>query len=260
MGHHVLWGDKNLMDDVPNWRPADIPQWEGALLLMNRGAMLLRALSMTQNNSALSLEEEIVIKRACWKVVLSWGDCLLLSQQLYHYRYQKREQLLWALQQVEGFPDQESLLPWYRQALHYKLYQEDLIPLNSPIAQWVQEVANRHEQIFRWFEECRFGKSNDDWAQYAQWFPKLPAPNSVSQRLKNMVNNTRYGGKPKDVSRLQWLVADPREKLMATFPLLAFSPTPQNLEWCGETLGQRWKGDTGGEWQSLVTRFHKLWH
>ncbi|MCA9470230.1 MAG: hypothetical protein KC643_32940 [Nitrospira sp.] len=260
MGHHVLWGNKGLMDDVPNWKPSDIPQWEGALLLMNRGAMLLRALSMTQNDSVLSLEEEIVIKRACWKVVLSWGDCLLLSQQLYHHRYQKRMQLLEGLHEVERFPGQEDLISWYRQALHFKLYQEDLISLNLPIGQWVRQVAGRHEQIFRWFEEGRLGKPNIDWAQYARWFPKLPSPNSVSQRIKNLLNNVWNGGMPQEFSRLKWVVADPREKLMATFPLLAFSATPKNLQWCGEALGGNWKGDHGRDWQALVTRFHTLWH
>lgn len=259
-GHQVLWGDNSLMEDVPEWKASDIPLWDGALLLMNRGAMLLRALAMTQSNLQPSLAEQTIIKTACWKAVLSWGDCLLLSQQHYHYRYQIRERQIGTMQKITGFPDQENLSFWYGQALHYKLYQEDLFPLNLPIAKWVRQIVEKHEQVFRWCEECRLGKHGFDWAHYAQWFPKLPGSNSVSQCLKNMLNNVRHSGKPQGISRLKWIVADPREKLMATFPLLAFSPTPQNLEWCGQTLGCSWRKDTGGEWQALVARFHKLWH
>ena len=258
--HRVMWGAEHVLKNIPRWKASELPLSEGTRLLLNRGAMLLVAKDLLGQTSIIKAHERQVIYTAAWKAVLSWGDCLLLKDGKYEHRYKKRDMLLRGIVSFGDMPIGQKLSSLYSKALHYKFYQEHLGSSFVEMSEWMDEIIQQHERVFRWFEENRLGTKIKDWKEYAQRFPKLPFPDSFPSRTKNIVRNVWLGGWPKMQESLKWVMADQQERLLSCFPILLFHPTLEGLSWCTQTLGLSVGNNGPASWESLVERFQKIWH
>lgn len=259
-GHYVVWGEQDILTDLPGWAPEDIPLSEGTRLLLNRGAMLLVARAILNSSNPPSANECQMILTAAWKAVLSWGDCALLKNGRYDYRYQKRKDMIHVLSSLNDIPSGETLPAFYSHAIHYKFFQENLRPQPTGIGEWLSEIIKQHERMFQWFEENRLGRTIANWNEYATWVPKLPLPGSLVGKAKNVARNILKGGWPEKPGLFKWAVADQQERLLSSFPILLFHPNPKGLAWCTQALGVSRKSAQHVSWDMLVGTFRKVWH
>ena len=254
MGHQVLLGNPRILDAVPTVTPSQIPLAEGARLLLNRGAMLLDALSrlrQQKESGEFAQDDTRRILTACWKAILSWGDCILLAQGEYHYLYRTRERAFLALSLPDGAPNSEDLKPLYQQAIRFKLFPDSTkVPLTDFEA-WVHGVVERHEGILRWFERMRLGGNFENWREYAEMrkFPLM----GPGEAIKNIVRNCLRFKTANGFRAWQWLLSHPEGRLLSTLPLL-FHTHGEQLVLAREFLGG------SGDWQDLSQRFLQAWH
>lgn len=259
-GHYVVWGEVDIVKELPRWEPQDIPWCEGTRLLLNRGAMLLVAKSIFNKSHSITQGELQTILTAAWKAVLSWGDSVLLMSGEYDYRYKKREAVIQNLSSLNEVPHGDTLSELYSQAIHYKFFQESAEIQATGIGEWLSDMIKRHEAVFQWFEEKRLGRPIANWKEYATWVPKLPLPGSLVGRAKNVVRNVWQGGWPTMHDCVKWAVADQQERLLSSFPILLFQPTSEGLAWCTQALGLSTKDARPVSWERLVGIFRKAWH
>lgn len=88
-GAAVIFGDKNILDLVPDISPEQIPTWDAVKLLCNRMAGILGAMAFSEASG-------VVVKEAAWfrvqldHMLMSCGDALLITRLRYHHHYRER--------------------------------------------------------------------------------------------------------------------------------------------------------------------------
>lgn len=143
-GHVVIYGDKDVMDILPDYDLHDLPRSEGLRLLLNRGAGLLFARQRLKQEEVSSGDRDF-IGRNLNKAILACGDVFLILRKEYSLSVRDRMTLL------EKF-DVELAEP-YRRAVQFKFLPEiySIQQLNGLL----KDVMNLfEEQCLHFFSVC----------------------------------------------------------------------------------------------------------
>lgn len=143
-GHIVIYGDKAVLNSLPDYDLHDLPRSEGLRLLLNRGAGLLFARQRLEQEDS-SVEDRDFIGRNLNKTVLACGDVFLLLRNKYCLSVKDRLALL------EEFAPE--LAEPYRRAVQFKFLPE-IYPVQK-LRILLKEVMDLFEkQCLHFFSVC----------------------------------------------------------------------------------------------------------
>ncbi|MEA2012949.1 MAG: hypothetical protein U9O87_07730, partial [Verrucomicrobiota bacterium] len=117
-GHYVIYGNKNLLKDIPDYDGKNMPISEAASLLLNRGVGLMLARNKLAKNPQKNELE--FAERNIYKALMACGDSFLISEKKFIYSYQKRQALLNDCKQ-EGIIAKYNFKKHYSDSIDYKL-------------------------------------------------------------------------------------------------------------------------------------------
>jgi len=143
-GHVVIYGDKEVLDILPDYDLHDLPRSEGLRLLLNRGAGLLFVRQRLEQEK-ISAGDRDFIGRNLNKAVLACGDVFLLLRRKYCLSVRERLALLEELAPELAAP--------YRRAVRFK-FSPEIYPVQK-LHELRQEVMNLFEkQCLHFFSVC----------------------------------------------------------------------------------------------------------
>ena len=134
-GHIVIYGDKEVLNVLPDYDLHDLPSSEGLRLLLNRGAGLL-FVRQRFGQEKISVEDRDFIGRNLNKAVLACGDVFLILRKKYCLSVKDRLVLLEKLN--------AELAESYRRAVDFKF---------SPETYSIQELRKQGEDVMNLFEK-----------------------------------------------------------------------------------------------------------
>jgi hypothetical protein len=122
-GHKVIYGDKNILDNLPLYSIGNLPTTEALNLMLNRGVGLMLAGERLKNKKP-SQEDNEFIERNIFKAIMAAGDIFLMSEKNYSYSYVDR------LNSIESFKDdpillEDGFIDYYKMSINYKLQPEN---------------------------------------------------------------------------------------------------------------------------------------
>ncbi|MFA6716661.1 MAG: hypothetical protein WCS27_14870 [Victivallaceae bacterium] len=143
-GHRVVYGDKDVMRYLPDFELNDLPRMEGLQLLLNRGAGMLLAKRLLEEN-ADSPKDLDFIGRNLYKAALACGDVFLLVQKQYCLSLPER---LARLKEHGGKKADPHDVDLYEKAAEFKL---------SPRIFTMPELLELQNSVMALYEKnCRY--------------------------------------------------------------------------------------------------------
>lgn len=245
-GHRLVWGDA-AAGEFPRFDPRDLPLDEAILLLTNRGSsLLLRAAGRGRPGPPQSVSVHDATD--AMKLVLAWGDTLLLRARQYTVSYRDRLSRLEELDDAGPFGDEVKR--WYRRAVEFKLSPDP----QAVSPEDVEGVARLHGRFLEWFESTRHGPVRS-WAQYAS--PGVHKLRRVLPSARMLAKHSLRLGVPRDLTNLRFHVAPTYERLVSVLPLLLLSEDPSDWKSAAHLLNSPERG--GQHWESTARRYLALW-
>ncbi len=255
-GHHVLWGDLNILARMPEYDKTDVPLSEGAALLRNRGNCLLEnrmALEVGQNYRE---DERRKFIRHIFKATIGYGDAVLIAKGWYDTSYATKLERIINLD-IQEVPRAELLKAIYKEAAEFRFEPNYAKYMERDYTDWLMSVLSVLEPIHLWFEKQRLGVEELTWqTQYhqvtAEGFGTLEGP---LKRVRDFLINFReFGALDALGDRGWWFLRHPRDRMLAAFPALLYRPA--DWEWKKEInplLGVR------GDWIDAARRYQELY-
>ena len=119
-GSRVIYGDKEILDNVPKFKSSKISLKEAETLYFTRLYTFIG--SITENNFVIGVKDENArfFRNQMAKAILAVVDSLLLIKGEYHYSYKKRGSLI-----QQFYPDKKDLIKMAKWALSEKLNPKD---------------------------------------------------------------------------------------------------------------------------------------
>jgi hypothetical protein len=158
-GSQVIYGDKSVLDKIPNYEPEDVPLWEGIRLLFNRMAGMLGGLSIEYFSRQLSIKEKRYLINQINHLIIAWIDVLNLSKSRYSHSYQEKLEIfreLYHLKFKELFLD-NNLLRYAEKAIKFKLTPSYDI-WDRDLLQELFSVIDITKDIYVYGMECYLNK------------------------------------------------------------------------------------------------------
>lgn len=153
-GHKVVWGNKHILENMPDYPADKIPLSEGARLLLNRGKLLLDIKVRIAQPEPLSEEERLRFLKFIYKVWLALGDCALLAEHRYDISYQvKREHIA----SVGDMPGRTTIVGKYMAAIELKEWGDYQELLGTDIRASYLEVRDVFREFFPWYRTHHAG-------------------------------------------------------------------------------------------------------
>ncbi len=118
-GSRVIYG-KDVLKEMPEYKPTDIPPWEGLVLLFNRIASLIYGCPLASNDAKFIIEQ-------CVKGILGSCEALLVLCKEYHHSYEIRNKIfkkVYSKNFPELYRDIPYLTEYYDKATRFKLYPD----------------------------------------------------------------------------------------------------------------------------------------
>lgn len=140
-GHQQIFGDRDVLQELPRLLPEELPPVEGIRLFLNRGAGLLFAAQRILAESGMTAKQRDFAVRNLHKAVLGCADGLLLTQHRYCWKSSERLQEL----NKSGLPFAGELAEAYAQALAFKA---------QPRPDTESDLLQRCEQIRLLWRRC----------------------------------------------------------------------------------------------------------
>lgn len=175
-GHHVIWGNSEVLAVLPEFASTDVPQEESLKLLLHRGVALWQAME-----AGFSLSDPWKDPRwnpllmAMYNAVIAVGDALLLLIHCYHYSYQERVGILKSyLQQARHLPEASMLIYLFNEAVQYRLSPSDYrnLPVEFLIGK-LEIVKKIFLDYFFYSLQCVYQSPPLHLHNYAQWLKSL---------------------------------------------------------------------------------------
>lgn len=231
--HKVIWGNPEILQQLPEFPAAEVPPEETFKLLLNRGVELWQAIE-----AGFPLVDPWKDPRwsplllAIYNAIIAIGDSLLILAHCYHSSYQERVQILKSyLQQEPHLPEAPMLAYLYPEAVQYRLSPSDY--RNLPVELMIGKLEVVRKIFLEYFFHGlqRFYHSpalNCD--NYPQWVIGLRThPPHWRQSLANLCQN-RDWFKPWQLWS-GWNLHPPHLRFLLCLPYLlapnSLSPGPE---------------------------------
>ena len=217
-GHHVLIGDGDILQGLPDYDVSRPPLEEAARLFMNRGVGLLMADRLLKENPAVTGEDHEFVVRNIFKALLAAGDAVLFVDENYSPSYVERKRRFDA-HDLAGIPQADALRAGYEAAMAFKLRPTHDQATGEALVQWHRDVVALFGDIFLWFEQKRLKRPELTWAEYQAQARRLPEL-SGQDRLKNTLRNMRWASAFRPA--LGDVFLHPRDRVLSRLPGLLF--------------------------------------
>ena len=208
-GHQQIFGEYDVLREVPRLLREELPLAEGARLFLNRGAGMLFAAQRILSLTAMSDEQRDFAVRNLHKAALGCGDALLLM--LHQYRWKSDERL--AELKMLQLPFAVELVEAYSEALVFKA---------QPQIDMQADLLERCERMRQLWCRCLV---------YALCGDTCPSMLKSKELRKLLISKTRQRGDSALRNALRWLL-----KTFHPLPLQQLTDPPLLrvlLELCG---------------------------
>lgn len=259
-GHRLLYGNRDPISAMPDFKPTDIPPFEGTWLLRNRGLGLLLARLYFQNGEIPAIKSENFYIEIT-KAILAMGDALFILSGRYVCSYTERAARFHELAH-NRFSSMPELSRLYPLAAQYKLRPRvSMYPDMPPMTLW-HHIVRLYVTFFLFYESQRLKRTIASTHEYAEWATCRPAtnlqqyPRWVFERISGMVR----GFSP----QLVQLKHDKPRGVLFVISLLdcrqneCINNKPAQLVW--RLLGENFEGMTEQQWKRIVRDFLLLIH
>jgi len=226
---HIVYGNRDILDELQLYNVNDMPEIEGTRLLLNRGSLLLYCKRAIQNLQNPTADEYQKIIKYLFKAQLALGDSYLLLDQRYDYRLLKKEQIILSLQSspYEMFSKIKEV---YCEALEFKKKVDFSLYMNRDLNRWVEDILSLYESYYLWYEEQRLGRKFIAWNNYSSSILRESLCQKPFRILRNIIINLKTFGVYHMVCHPFWAVCYPRNRLYALLPSLLRNNVKQ-YEW-----------------------------
>ncbi len=215
-GHRVVWGDKKILDVMPDYDPNQIPPEEAVKLMLNRttGLILARDEFITKDEDSY----EFILRNAM-KARIAIGDAFLITKNLYSSSYIERRELLRKFEN-DFFLKDDEIMKVYAQAIGYKMRPDSVNFDYEDLRYLLEDTVEYFREFYLYAFEHYLDKEMEDWEQYYEVLDQSFVETSWKKKLKNIILNGRYykfkNFKWKDYLRY------PRLRLYMAMPYLLF--------------------------------------
>lgn len=276
-GHRVVAGNPDVLRKMPRMPFPTVAPAELTRLLLNRGALLLMNERQLRGSRAArhgrgtpsacpAVQPEVFFKYL-GKAVLACGDALLAMNGCYHPSYPVKLARLEAFQQpgssncrgtMDAFfaRDEPRFMALYRFAYQHKFHPDYEALNEESAADWQAEVRRLWLETLRAFEHYRLGQPVNSWADYCG--PEIPK-GQIGGRggvLRNGLITLRDYGVVELLRQPRWALRYPRERLIATLPLLLTDVGDRPDPCVCTALGLPYQTS----WLEATQEFLQAWH
>jgi len=219
-GHKVIYGDLNLYDMMPVFKPENLPIFDGTFYFYTRGSgLLIPAIYLIKGQLGNKENQEhfqIELQKACMAI----GDALLLMKGQYHFSYQER------LKRFQSLININNILPKNLKAKIEYFYEWGVERKLNPLFErqridgyddFVNKWYNVREvfgDFFMWFESERLGIPFRNWMNYSKYISKNGIREPFDIKLREMIKNSINEKKVNLKTKLS--------RLLPVMPLLLF--------------------------------------
>ncbi|MFI1772639.1 hypothetical protein [Thalassobellus citreus] len=136
-GSRVIYGDKNILDNIPDYNSANLSLKEAETLYFTRIWAFLGSLPVDGFERELKGEEVRFFRNQMAKAILAVVDVLLLQKKYYNSSYKKRCKKV-----IEIFNDKTNFIKWTKWAIEEKCNPKDKIISVSELKEMYLEITN----------------------------------------------------------------------------------------------------------------------
>lgn len=251
--HRILYGDERVLESILSAPVDQLPLAEFSRMMLNRGALLLMN-SMTllsgEPHSPAAWERFL---RYLSKGLLAAGDARLAAAGRYCVSTRQRRIQLASMH----WPRHSYFMSLYDMAMRIRQGGEMSAPLEfGGLPELQQLVVSEWLAAFQVLESARLGHSIDTWERYAAVdVDKGQARHGWRGPLYDLLSTVRGLGLRMLLSDPLRLLHHPRERLMASLPLLLSGAPNARMRSVAEALGL-WQRSN---WRSLAQCFLRDW-
>lgn len=215
--HRVIWGDEQILKQMPDYDPKDISPEEAVKLMLNRATGLILAESKIVLDR---IEDYEFILRNIMKARIAIGDAYLICKKTYSTSYIERKKLLLLFRDDPLIKKNEMTLV-YNQAIDYKINPDSANILYKDLYKLWKHTRNIFQDFYFYSFNNYLKESMKDWSDYQDILDRSFVEKSLKKRLKNVLLNVRYyhlhNVKLSDYQRY------PRFRLYMAIPRLLFN-------------------------------------
>ncbi len=247
-GHIVIYGNKKILQTLPEYKGNNIPLVEALNLLLNRASGLVFAEKKIQSDKANSQEDIEFIIRNIMKARIAAGDAILMTNRTYDHSYVRRMELL---KKIKDKPIilKNNFFEIYSEAMEYKLKPEHKKFVDAGLEKIFEETKNVYREIYLYTFSKYFGKSLNDFDEYLSALKNEKKAFSLKQSAKNFVLNFMFDKFKHPIPRVYFKY--PRFRLFFSIPYLLFSKPFDN------ELRKMLSADTD---EKIYENYVKLWN
>ncbi len=216
-GHVVIYGQQNILEQLPAFDLNYMPSEELAKLMLNRGTGLLLA-RQRMAKSDLDAEDVDFIVRNIWKAVMACGDSYLAIHHTYSYSYKQRSELF------DAYKDDQAIAGfylWYKNAIDFKL--KPVMSGRDELPAMLDKARDFFARFYLYVFNISLGSQGMSFAQIQQAFyqhPPFATNNTLQQMLKNFIINMLEVGPAK--FNVNLFFKYPRIRLFIVLPSILF--------------------------------------
>ncbi len=149
-GHIVLWGDENILQNLPAYPHGKIPLSEGSRLLLNRGKLLLDIKQRLAAPEPLTETARLQFIKFIHKIRLAFGDCALLAAGKYDIAYSVKKE---RISTIGECPDREAVIEGFRKAVALKEWGDFSTLRDFNITAEFKLTAEMFRRFFPWYRQ-----------------------------------------------------------------------------------------------------------
>ncbi|MCP4177248.1 MAG: hypothetical protein GY756_05735 [bacterium] len=214
-GHEVIYGQKNILDLLPEHDINNIPSEEALNYMLNRGVGLLLAYDKFALKEKSRSDNEF-IERNIFKALMACGDIFLILEKKYSYSYTDRCKLISTFKDRDIIKN-ENFIEYYIKSINYKLKPENRFEL-------IQDDLNKTIVFFKQFYLYAFSKywntEINSFEEYYSMLEKSGIATCKEYKLKNILLNMKeVGHKNFDIN---FYLNYPRYRLFFILPYFLF--------------------------------------
>lgn len=215
-GHKVLWGNQSIKNYFPAYPDENMPIMEAYRLLLNRGVGLL--LCKEHFETYTETESQEFILRNIRKAQLAMGDAFLIKKKIFHFSYQKRDEIFTKLKDDQDLT-KLGIFDYYKTAYEFKERPHKPKLTKEEYHTEYLETLNTYESLYNWLFNDEFASTLNSEKYQEVLNSAFSKENSISAKIKNGCKNIKSSY---NKFSTKIILLHPRYRLFMALPYLLF--------------------------------------
>lgn len=162
-GGYIFYGDREILELVPQYDPTQMPLDEGKRLLFNRMICLLESYSEEFRERELNDSEKFFLVNQTSKAILACCDSSLLLKGKYHHSYAEKNERFSKIFKNDG-----KMVFLVQQATNFKLKPYREIDFDA-VKYWF-ETRDIFVRTLRTFLEILYTRKFENWVEFSRYY------------------------------------------------------------------------------------------